>query len=129
MLIIVIVTGAGLYCIPRTVHSLRKPVPLAAIVNGLPVSMAAYQRQLRFARNSYSGPGAPGQTPTGRTITQLLENQAINQAIAELLIDHTAAQYHVEASSADVHAELARMAQVAGGTAALQRQARTAGMK
>ncbi|HWE62134.1 MAG TPA: redoxin domain-containing protein, partial [Chloroflexota bacterium] len=128
VLIIAVAAGAALHRTPSTAEPQRRSEPPAAVVNGLPVAMAAYQRQLRFATNSYSGPRVARQTPTGRTMLQLLENQAINQAIAEVLIDHIAAQYHVTASAAELTAELARMTQAAGGVAALRQQAHAAGM-
>jgi thiol-disulfide isomerase/thioredoxin len=127
-LIVAIVAGAALHRAPSTADSPRKPESPAAVVDGLPVPMAAYRRQLRLASAGYTGPRARAGTPTGRTVAQLLENQAVNAAIAEVLIDHTAAQHRLVVSDRAVADELARMAQAAGGMAALRRQARIAGI-
>lgn len=122
------VAGAALHRAQNTADAPRQPRTPAAVVNGLPVSMAAYTRQLRLATLGYSGPRPRPDTPTGRTLAQLLQNQAVNAAIAEALIDHTAAQHRLVASDRAVADQLARMTEAAGGMAALRRQMRVAGI-
>lgn len=101
---------------------------LAALVAGVPVTMAAYQRQLRFATNGYGGPRAVPDSPTWRTIRRQLENKAVSLAIAEALIDHQATTHHVRVDDAAVSAEVGRMTAAAGGPAALNAQMRATGM-
>lgn len=95
-------------------------VPLAATVNGLPITMTAYRRQLDFARAAYDGPGSPGTSPTGRTVVQLIADRAMQQAIGEVLIDNTARRYRVSVSEADVGAEVRQLTSDAGGPGSVQ---------
>lgn len=105
-----------------------RPEALAATVNGWPVGMPAYLRQLRFASRGYTGPTAPAGTATGRILRRMLANHAIEQAVAAVLIERTAAQRHLRTGAGEIARELARMVAAAGGRAALQAQARAAGM-
>jgi hypothetical protein len=144
LLIVAVIAGAALHRAPSSADAPRNApgntdtlhrAPQArthgrpaAVVNGLPVTMVAYERQLRIATAGYSGPRARAGTPTGLVIAQELQNQAINAAIAELLIDQTAARHRLVVSARAVADELARMAQTMGGMAALTRRARKAGI-
>lgn len=105
-----------------------RPEPLAAVAEGVPVPMSAYLRQLRFAQQGYIGPSAATGSPTSATILRLQQDQAVAQAIAEALIAHTAARYHLTASANAVDAEMARRTAAAGGPAALAAELRRAGM-
>jgi len=102
--------------------------PLAALVNGIPVPLSAYQWQLTVATRAYAGPYAPPNSPTGKTIARLLRDNAVQEAIAETLIDYEAGHHHVTASVAEVSREVARLTSSAGGTTALRRQLVIAGM-
>lgn len=104
------------------------PAPLAAVVNGLPVTVAAYQRDLRMLSHAYSGPRAAADTPAGRTIARLLRDRAVQEAVAEVLIDYTAAQRGLVASDKDVAREIAAMTSAAGGPAAMRGQLASASM-
>jgi thiol-disulfide isomerase/thioredoxin len=101
--------------------TVRQPA-LAAIVNGLPVTFASYERQLAYATANYSGSAVPGTSPIGKSIEQLLKDQAIQQAIAEVLIDATARQHGLSVSAADLSREITRMTAEAGGNQALRAQ-------
>jgi thiol-disulfide isomerase/thioredoxin len=118
--------------IPIVVGSLhprsQRQEALAAVVNGLPVSMSSYKRQLVYATAGYAGPGKPGKSPTGRTVARLIADTAIQQAIAEVLIDNTARQHDVTVSAKALSGELARMTKQAGGETALHAQMKAAGM-
>ncbi|MGH2344351.1 MAG: SurA N-terminal domain-containing protein, partial [Chloroflexota bacterium] len=109
-------------------NSRPTPLALAAVVNGLPVPLADYQWQLTVATRAYSGPTAPPNSPTGRTIARLLRDQAVQEAIAEALIDQQAALHHVNVPSAAVNQAVAKLASDAGGTVGLADQLKTAGM-
>jgi thiol-disulfide isomerase/thioredoxin len=109
-------------------HAGNRPEPLAAIADGVPVPMSDYLRQLRFERGGYIGPNAAATSPTGATILRLQQDQAVAQAIAEVLIARTAARYHLTASAQDVRAELARRTAAAGGQKAIAADLRRAGM-
>lgn len=113
-------------------HGGSSPAPggtgLAALVNGVPVSMAAYEWQLQVATRAYAGPKAPPASPTGKTIARLLRDQAVQEAIAETLIDHEAALHHVTVSDAAVGREVAHLTSEAGGVAGLTHQLQIAGM-
>jgi thiol-disulfide isomerase/thioredoxin len=118
---------------PIIVGSMRpksspKPEPLAALVNGLPVTMASYKRQLDYATAGYQGPGAPGSTPTGITVARLLADRAIQQAIGEALIDQAASKRNITVSDSELTHELDAMTKQAGGLTALQAQMRSANM-
>ncbi len=131
--ITVIVVATLVIVAPIVVGSLRprdpaKPMPLAAMVNGLPVTMTSYERQLVYATAGYQGPGAPGATPTGRTVARLIADRAVQQAIGEVLIDNAATTRHITVSSAELRRELDAMTAQAGGAAALQAQMRAASM-
>jgi len=101
---------------------------LAAVVNGIPVPMATYQWQLAVATRAYAGPYAPPNSPTGKTIARLLRDDAVQEAIAETVIDYTARKHKVTVSDPEVAHEVARLTSAAGGTAGLTHQLRAAGM-
>ena len=101
---------------------------LAAVVGGVPVPLADYQWQLRVATHAYSGPTAPPNSPTGRTIARLLRDQAVQEAIAETLIDREASIHRLSVSEAALNREVATLVSQAGGTVGLSKQLRTAGM-
>lgn len=111
----------------HTTHTVTSP-SLAATVNSLPVTLAAFHRQLDFARAAYDGPGSPGPSPTGRTVEQLIVDRAMQQAIGEVLIDDTARRDRVSVSDADVAAEVRRMTSQAGGPASLQAEMKSVHM-
>ncbi|MGH2409922.1 MAG: SurA N-terminal domain-containing protein, partial [Chloroflexota bacterium] len=102
--------------------------PLAAVVNGIPVPLTTYQWQLAVATRAYAGPYAPPNSPTGRTIARLLRDEAVQEAIAETMIDSAARKHQVTVSDAEVGREVARLTSAAGGTVGLTHQLRTAGM-
>jgi thiol-disulfide isomerase/thioredoxin len=106
----------------------RSPEAIAAMVNGLPVSMASYKKQLIYATAGYTGPGAPGTSPTGQTVARLIADTAIQQAIAEVLIDNAARQHGVIVTDAALNREVTRMTSQAGGITALHAQMKAASM-
>jgi len=101
---------------------------LAAVVNGIPVPMSTYEWQLAVATRAYAGPYAPPNSPTGKTIARLLRDEAVQEAIAETVIDYTAKKHTVTVSGSAVAREVARLTSAAGGTAGLTHQLRAAGM-
>jgi cytochrome c biogenesis protein CcmG/thiol:disulfide interchange protein DsbE len=132
-LVLLLIVLIMLVALPIIIGSMRpgtspKAPALAALVNGLPVTMASYQRQLTYATAGYQGPGAPGSSPTGNTVARLLSDRAIQQAIAEVLIDHAAATRNITVSDAELSTELGAMTKQAGGQAALQAEMRAASM-
>jgi peroxiredoxin len=126
VLAVIIVLGS------RTPHSSTGPTnthpALAALVGTIPVPLADYTWQLAVATRSYSGPTAPADSPTGRTIARLLQDEAVQEAIAETLIDHEAALHHLTVSNADVSKSVAQLAGQTGGMVGLTHQLTTAGM-
>jgi cytochrome c biogenesis protein CcmG/thiol:disulfide interchange protein DsbE len=128
LLVILAIVLAPIIVLTLRPKEASKPAKLAAIVNGLPVTFASYQRQLQYATAGYTGPGAPGTSLTGQTVARLLEDRAIQQAIAEALIDNEAAQQKLSTSSKDVDSEVAAMTKQAGGPGAMQTEMRAAGM-
>lgn len=105
-----------------------KPTALAAIVNGLPVPLADYKWQLAVATRAYAGPTAPPNSPTGRTISRLLRDQAVQEAIAETLIDKEALRHHMSVPSTAVNQAVAGLATRTGGSVGLAEQLKSTGM-
>ncbi len=101
---------------------------LAATVGDIPVPLADYTWQLDVARRAYSGPTAPAGSPTGRTITRLLQDDAVQEAIAETLIDYEASIRHLTISDSAVNKAVAKLAGQSGGMIGLTDQLRTDGM-
>ncbi len=126
VLVVIIVLGS------RKVHAPTGPPPtppaLAALVGNVPVPLADYTWQLAVARHAYSGPSAPANSPTGRTITRLLQDEAVQEAIAETLIDHEADLHHLGVSNTDVNKAVGQLAGQAGGMVGLTHQLKTDGM-
>jgi peroxiredoxin len=123
LLIVAVLVATGLsHAVPGA-----RPVattPLAAIVNGLPVPRSLYLQQLQFAEQGYSGPPVVAGSATARTLHRLQVDHAVLEAIAEVLIVHTAAAHRITASNALVAEQVARMQQAAGGAAAYAAQLR-----
>jgi hypothetical protein len=125
-LVVIIALGS------RKPHSSTGPTnthpALAALVGTIPVPLVDYRWQLGVATRSYSGPAAPADSPTGRTIARLLQDEAVQEAIAESLIDHEAALHRLTVSNGDVSKSVAQLAGQAGGMVGLTHQLTTAGM-
>jgi thiol-disulfide isomerase/thioredoxin len=121
-----VVVGAAVLAVSLWPRQARPT--LAALVNGSPVTMASYDRQLAYATAGYSGPGAPGTSTTGLVVARLIANKAMQEAIGQVLIDKAAGKYRITVTPREVAGEAARLEAAEGGTEAARREMRTAGM-
>jgi cytochrome c biogenesis protein CcmG/thiol:disulfide interchange protein DsbE len=126
--LIALAVGTGL--VYRALHVSQRPAtpPLAAIVDGIPVTQAAFLRQLRIAERTYTGPTVVAGSATASTLHRLQVDHAVAQAIAEAVIEHTASARKINATGAMVALQVARTRQAAGGAAGFAAQMRQAGM-
>jgi hypothetical protein len=127
LLILALLLAAGRQSIGQQPRPVATP-PLAAIVNGLPVPRSLYLQQLRFAEQGYNGPPVVASSATAAALHRIQVDHAVLEAIAEVLIAHTAAAHRITATTALVAQQVASMQQAAGGPAAFAAQLRRAGM-
>lgn len=103
------------------------PRGLAALVDGQPVPLALYRRELGIYRFTLPGTPPPG-SPAWRAREATAEDHALRQAIAETIIAREAARRRLVATPAAIQAQLAGMRTEAGGAAALAALARAEGL-
>ncbi len=83
--------------------------PLAAQVNGQPVSMAAYERQVARYSTSMAAAGQDLDTPEGQQILAEGRQWVLNLMIEQLLIEQQAAQAGLVIAESDLDATVAQL--------------------
>ncbi len=83
--------------------------PLAAQVNGQPVSMAAYERQVARYSTSMAAAGQDLDTPEGQQILAEGRQWVLNLMIEQLLIEQQAAQAGLVVAESDLDATVAQL--------------------
>jgi cytochrome c biogenesis protein CcmG, thiol:disulfide interchange protein DsbE len=102
----------------------RAPLPpaprsVAALVNGQPVPLALYRREVGVYRVTLPSPRPARGSPEWQAREAVVEDRALRQAVAETIIAREAARRGLAATPAAVRAELEHMRTEAGGAAAL----------
>jgi parvulin-like peptidyl-prolyl isomerase len=91
-------------------------VPLAARVNGQPITLSAYQAELARYLSTLSTPLDPNNERDRQTLAQIQE-EALEALIEQVLIEQEAARLNITVSEEQITAELAVVKAQAGGEA------------
>src|SRR5256885_9045121 len=113
----VVVLGVALTQPASLAHAPLPPVPrsVAALVNGQPVPLALYRREVGISRVTLPGPRPARGSPEWQAREAVVEDRALRQAVAETIIAREAARRGLAATPAAVRAELEHMRTEAGG--------------
>ncbi len=94
--------------------------PLAALVNGQPVYLVDYERQVAQYEVAMNAAGEDLSSPEGQARLLQAREQILNWMIEQVLIEQTAAQQGIVVTDEDVETELARTIENGGGEEAFQ---------
>jgi len=91
-----------------------QPAP-AAMVNGKPIPMAQYERQMELAINYLQQHGVDTQSFQGRELLAQVKEEVLDQLIEQELINQAAAKEGFTVTDEEIDKELASLVQEAGG--------------
>lgn len=91
-----------------------QPTP-AAIVNGKPIPMALYERQMELAINYLKQHGVDTESFQGREMLSQIKEEVLNQLIEQELINQAATKEGFTATDEEINEEMASLVQEAGG--------------
>ena len=94
--------------------------PLAARVNGEPIYLVDYERQVALYEAAMVAQGEDLSTPEGQERLLQAREQILNWMIEQTLVEQEAAEMGIVVTEEDVDAELARTIENGGGEAAFQ---------
>ncbi len=103
------------YCKNGGAITIKSNEPLAAKVNGQPISLAQYQRQLAQEQSTLVAQGLDPKSKSGQETLKGLGQQILGQLIDDALVEQAAHQENISVSGQDVDNRIQQMIDDAGG--------------
>ncbi len=114
---------------PTAVHSTPTlERPLAARVNGQPIYLVDYERQVAQYQDALAASGVDISSPEGQERLRRMRAQILEWMIEQVLIEQAAAGMGITVRDDEVQAAIAQLVQDAGGQEAFQERLERSGM-
>lgn len=102
--------------------------PLAARVNGQPIYLADFERQVAQYQDALAAAGEDLSTPEGQQKLIQMRGQILDWMIEQVLIEQAAAKMGIQVSDEEVNAAIAQIVQDAGSEEAFRERLERSGM-